>query len=68
MNAANQIKRVPDRRTVLATHQLLEFGARDRRRVPFRRREPGRDGLVGLRTDKAVIASDVVTDICLLLP
>ena len=51
-------ERVPDRRTVLAAHQLLELGARDRRRVPSRRREPGRDGLVGLRTDKAVIASD----------
>ena len=49
---------VADRRAVLAPHQLLEVRARDRRRVPFRRREPGRDSLIGLRTDEAVIASD----------
>src|SRR5580700_9564216 len=51
-------QRIPDRRTVLATHQPLKLRALDRRRVPFRRREPGRDGLIGLRADEAVIASD----------
>src|ERR1700733_15277016 len=51
-------QRIPDLRTVLTAHQLFKLRALDRRRVPFRRREPGGDSLVGLRTDEAGIASD----------
>src|ERR1700734_3203611 len=51
-------QRVADRRSIVTAHQLLEFRARDPRRIPLRRSEPGGDGPLGFRTHQAVVAAD----------
>src|ERR1700722_19554784 len=51
-------ERISDRWTVVAAHELFEFGPSDWWSIPSRRGESTGDSSVGLGTDEAVIASD----------